>query len=111
VVDRPGQVLHVGIPAPGMVLAAPLGLPDDDDVRVLDDLRDSWPAGLGGRLLGLYVHGSYVAGDFDLDRSDLDLLAVLVADPDEELLGVLAGLHEGLDRRHPAWAGRIDAAR
>ncbi|MGW9198705.1 aminoglycoside adenylyltransferase domain-containing protein [Micromonospora chersina] len=75
---------------------------------VLSDLRDAWDAALPGRLLGLYLHGSLVAGDFAADRSDLDLLAVLSVDPDENLLDVLAGLHAGLDRRHPRWAGRIE---
>jgi hypothetical protein len=77
-------------------------------VQVLDDLRDGWAAALPGRLLGLYVHGSLVAGDFAPGRSDLDLLAVLTADPGDRLLEVLAGLHERLDRKHPEWAGRIE---
>jgi hypothetical protein len=77
-------------------------------VRVLTDLRDAWCAALGDRLAGLYLHGSLVAGDFAPERSDLDVLAVLAADPDEELLEVLAALHAGLDRRHPSWAGRVE---
>jgi len=75
---------------------------------VLSDLRDAWSSALAGRLLGLYLHGSLVAGDFAADRSDLDLLAVLDNDPDENLLDVLAALHADLDRRHPQWAGRIE---
>ena len=75
---------------------------------VLSDLRDAWSSALAGRLLGLYLHGSLVAGDFAADRSDLDLLAVLDDDPDENLLDLLAGLHADLDRRHPQWAGRIE---
>ncbi|MDG4800301.1 nucleotidyltransferase domain-containing protein [Micromonospora sp. WMMD980] len=75
---------------------------------VLADLRTAWADALPGRLIGLYAHGSLVAGDFAPERSDLDLLAVLDRDPDEELLDVLAGLHAGLDRRHPRWAGRIE---
>ncbi|MGC4789759.1 aminoglycoside adenylyltransferase domain-containing protein [Micromonospora sp. DT178] len=75
---------------------------------VLSDLREAWGPALAGRLLGLYVHGSLVAGDFATTRSDLDLLAVLDSDPDEKLLGVLARLHAELERRHPQWAGRIE---
>ncbi|MGW3858398.1 aminoglycoside adenylyltransferase domain-containing protein [Micromonospora arida] len=75
---------------------------------VLSDLREAWSPALAGRLLGLYLHGSLVAGDFAADRSDLDLLAVLDGDPDEGLLAVLAGLHADLDGRHPQWAGRIE---
>jgi hypothetical protein len=75
---------------------------------VLRDLREAWSSALGDRLTGLYVHGSLVAGDFADERSDLDVLAVLNADPDENLLVVLAALHTDLDRRHPQWAGRIE---
>ena len=75
---------------------------------VLSDLREAWRRTLADRLLGLYLHGSFVAGDFDVNRSDIDLLAVLTDDPDEKLLDVLADLHSGLDRRHPRWAGRIE---
>ncbi|WP_250007675.1 aminoglycoside adenylyltransferase domain-containing protein [Actinoplanes sp. M2I2] len=75
---------------------------------VLADLRDAWRSALTGVLAGLYVHGSLVAGDFAPERSDLDVLAVLTADPDHRLLPVLAGLHAGLDDRHPGWAGRIE---
>lgn len=77
-------------------------------MRVLEDLRDAWVASLGGQLTGLYVHGSLVAGDFAPGRSDLDLLAVLAADPVDELLVRLAELHQDLDRRHPEWAGRVE---
>lgn len=77
-------------------------------VRVLTDLRDLWVASLGGRLRGLYLHGSLVAGDFAEQRSDLDVLAVLSADPDAELLRTLGRLHADLDRRHPRWAGRVE---
>ncbi len=72
---------------------------------VLADLRDLWGAALRDHLVGLYVHGSLVLGDFSPERSDLDLLAVLDADP---VLDVLAPLHAELDRRHPDWAGRIE---
>ncbi|WP_250037189.1 nucleotidyltransferase domain-containing protein [Paractinoplanes maris] len=71
---------------------------------VLAGLRDRWRADV----LALYVHGSLIAGDFAPARSDLDVLAVLTADPDDRLLGVLAGLHAELDAAHPEWAGRIE---
>jgi hypothetical protein len=75
---------------------------------VLSDLREAFSVALAGRLRGLDLHGSPVAGDFAADRSDLDLLAVLATDPDRSVLDVLARLHVGLDRRHPRWAGRIE---
>lgn len=63
---------------------------------------------LGPDLLGLYVHGSLVSGDFAAARSDLDLLAVLADDPDEALLGRLGRAHSRIDADHPSWVGRIE---
>jgi hypothetical protein len=71
---------------------------------VLGHLRQAVPDGF----LALYAHGSLVAGDFAIERSDLDVLAVLSADPNDELLAVLAGIHADLDARFPDWAGRIE---
>ncbi|MFB9235805.1 aminoglycoside adenylyltransferase domain-containing protein [Plantactinospora siamensis] len=76
--------------------------------EVLVDLRTAWTAALPDRLLGLYVHGSLVTGDFAADRSDLDVLAVLAVEPDPGLLAELGVLHADLDRRHPDWAGRVE---
>ncbi len=76
--------------------------------EVLRDVAAAVGRLLGPRLLGLYVHGSLVAGDFAPGRSDLDVFAVLSADPDDALLRELVALHAGLDRRHPRWAGRIE---
>ncbi|MGC4892340.1 aminoglycoside adenylyltransferase domain-containing protein [Micromonospora sp. DT31] len=75
---------------------------------VLADLAAAWAGRLDRVLLGLYAHGSLVSGDFAPERSDLDVLAVLDRDPDRDLLAVLAGLHAGLDRRHPRWVGRVE---
>lgn len=59
-------------------------------------------------LLGVYVHGSWVAGDFAPSRSDLDLLAVLAREPDEHLLVDLGDVHARVEAKHPAWKGRIE---
>lgn len=63
---------------------------------------------LGTTLSGLYLYGSLVAGDFDPERSDLDLLAVLTRDVDEAGLAVLGKLHDGLVADFPAWHDRIE---
>ena len=39
---------------------------------------------LGERLVGLYLYGSLVTGDFDYDISDLDLLAATTSDLNEQ---------------------------
>jgi predicted nucleotidyltransferase len=62
---------------------------------------------VGGRLLGLYVHGSFVLGDFQADRSDVDLLAVVADDP-SDLLEPLRAMHERLTADHPEWTDRVE---
>ena len=68
----------------------------DIDGVLRDDLR------------GLYVHGSWVLGDFDPRRSDVDLLAVLAADPTPGIVEALRALHEQLAADHPDWADRVE---
>ncbi|MDH2445485.1 DUF4111 domain-containing protein [Amnibacterium sp. CER49] len=76
--------------------------------RVGTELADAIAAALGQDLVGLVLHGSAVLGDFAPHRSDLDLLAALRSDPDEQVLARLAALHQRFDRSHPHWAGRIE---
>jgi hypothetical protein len=75
---------------------------------VLGDLTRGLSGALGEDLLGLWVHGSLVAGDFTAARSDLDVLAVLRRAPDDATLAAVAPVHEMLGARHPAWRGRVE---
>jgi hypothetical protein len=63
---------------------------------------------LGDELLSLSVHGSWVAGDFKLGRSDLDLLAVLAHDPDERTLTRLTALHGVISAEAPEWDDHVE---
>ncbi len=63
---------------------------------------------LEDNLIGLYLHGSLVTGDFDGGRSDIDLLAVVGADVDEGGLERLRIMHARLVEDHPAWDDRIE---
>jgi len=54
---------------------------DTTPADVLHRLTDEIVTTLSDDLLGLYAYGSLVTGDFAAERSDLDLLAVLRADP------------------------------
>jgi predicted nucleotidyltransferase len=63
----------------------------------------------GERLLGLYVFGSLVTGDFYPGRSDLDLITVLDRDVAEGAdLAALRDLHERFERDRPEWRDRIE---
>jgi hypothetical protein len=74
--------------------------------ELLARLRDV----LGGQLLGLYLHGSLVIGDFDLNVSDVDLLAVLAVDLDDATAARLTAMHDALAADHAVWRGRIEVA-
>lgn len=63
---------------------------------------------LGDRLAGLYVFGSLVTGDFEHDKSDIDLIAVLRDGLDEHDLAALRRLHAEIARGHPFWHDRIE---
>ncbi|MDQ3044198.1 MAG: DUF4111 domain-containing protein [Chloroflexota bacterium] len=77
---------------------------------VLDELLSRIRAVLGERLIGLYVFGSLVAGGFDDDVSDIDLLAAVTRDIDDEALEALRTLHDGVVRDYPRWQDRIEVA-
>jgi hypothetical protein len=65
---------------------------------------------LGGDLVGLYLFGSLVTGDFDLQVSDVDFVAVTRDALDPKQLDLLQGMHRTLAREHPAWDNRIEVA-
>jgi|ERR1700730_2940970 len=65
---------------------------------------------LGDKLLGLYLYGSLVTGDFDIQYSDIDLLAATSSDIDDEDFAHLQKMHADLATNHPKWDDRIEAA-
>jgi predicted nucleotidyltransferase len=74
--------------------------------RLTDEIRQS----LNGSLVGLYVYGSLVTGNFDKGRSDIDLLAVVDSDIDADTFGRLDRMHARFVEDHPAWDDRIEVA-
>jgi hypothetical protein len=51
-----------------------------------------------------------VAGDFDDDISDIDLLAVTAADISNDQYDALDQMHRAFVQEHPAWEDRLDIA-
>jgi predicted nucleotidyltransferase len=78
--------------------------------EALDDLRSRLVHQLGDELIGLYLYGSLVLGDFDPQESDLDLLAALSGEVRDEHLPALRGLHAEFVRQHPNWDDRVEVA-
>jgi predicted nucleotidyltransferase len=77
---------------------------------VLATVTSALPTQLGDALVGIYLYGSAVWGDFDDDISDIDLLVVLTHDVDAEMFARLDTWHQALEAQFPDWAGRIEIA-
>lgn len=75
---------------------------------VVTTVTHTIPTRLGDTLVGIYLFGSLVWGDFDEDTSDIDILVVLTRDVDANLFETLTAFHDELERQYPYWAGRIE---
>jgi hypothetical protein len=63
---------------------------------------------LGEKLVGLYLDGSLVWGDFDPNISDIDLLAAVSSDINDQEFAALKEMHESLVSEHKEWDDRIE---
>jgi len=77
---------------------------------LLDDLLPQMQEVLGSKLVGLYLYGSLVTGDFDADISDIDLMAAVGDDLDDAAFDALDKMHHELAQKHPQWENRIEIA-
>lgn len=78
--------------------------------RVLGRLLPRIQSVLGQKLVGIYLYGSLVYGDFDPEISDIDLLTVTTAPLDALELAQLEQMHQEVARQNPKWDGRIEVA-
>jgi SAM-dependent methyltransferase len=87
--------------------------PDATAVRRAQDVARELVAelrgALGNELVGAYLYGSLIEGDFVAGVSDIDLVLVVARDPDEPRIERLRELHARFVRRLPEWRDRIDA--
>lgn len=63
---------------------------------------------LGQKLVSLYLYGSLVIGDFDPTVSDIDLVAALASELDDEEFATLQTMHDEFAHQHKEWDGRIE---
>ena len=82
---------------------------DDDLSSLLTRLVDGQRRALGGSLLGSFLFGSVVSGDFEPGVSDVDTAAVLRSDPTRMQLDALARMHEEVVDAMPHWDDRVEA--
>jgi hypothetical protein len=71
--------------------------------RLLAGVREA----LGGRLVGLYLHGSLALGDFFPPASDVDFLAATAGPVEGPALERLRALHAGL-KAAGGWTARLE---
>lgn len=63
---------------------------------------------LGSKLVGLYLEGSLVLGDFDPKTSDIDLLAAVSGEIDDAEYAALEEMHANLVKEYPQWDDRVE---
>ncbi len=76
--------------------------------QFLDLLVSRITATLGDKLVGLYLEGSLVAGDFEPGISDIDLLAALTSDIDHKELEALEVMHAEFVAEFKEWYDRLE---
>ena len=78
--------------------------PEEVLARLAADLVET----LGDDLLSVAVHGSWALGDFNPDRSDIDVLVVMATDPTAATQAALHEMHARLAAAFPEWDGRVE---
>jgi hypothetical protein len=78
--------------------------------RMLDLLLARISQTLGKKLIGLYLYGSLVTGDFDEVVSDIDLLAVTTNSLATSELDSLKAMHAAIGTENPTWDNRVEVA-
>lgn len=76
--------------------------------EILELILSSLQRILGAKLIGLYLYGSLIIGDFDLGTSDIDLVAALSSDIDEREYEALQKMHTDFAQQHRAWDNKIE---
>lgn len=71
---------------------------------LLSDIKDI----LGEKLVGFYLDGSLVLGDFDHDVSDIDLVAALSSNMNDTEFEALEKMHDKFAQDHEEWEDRIE---
>lgn len=74
--------------------------------KILSGLQSA----LHEKLVGLYLYGSLVIGDFDTDISDIDLLAVLSSPLEDTEFLALDAMQNSLVQSYPQWKDRLEIA-
>lgn len=77
---------------------------------VLEALLTEVQAILGGRFVGMYLHGSLATGDFNPQTSDIDFLVVTGGPLSDEAFSALGAIHAALRRDGSHWVQKLEGA-
>src|SRR5919202_6832124 len=75
---------------------------------LLDSLLSEMQRVLGDKLVGLYLYGSLVTGDFDDGSSDIDLMAATATEIDDQEFDALHKMHDDFAENYTYWKSRIE---
>lgn len=78
--------------------------------HIINRLIAELKAILTGDLVGIYLYGSLISGDFDIAISDIDLVVVLNADLNQRQFRMLRKMHARVVSDHPEWRDRLELA-
>ncbi|CAM2952636.1 nucleotidyltransferase PLUS glutamate rich protein GrpB PLUS ribosomal protein alanine acetyltransferase [Legionella steigerwaltii] len=84
--------------------------PYHDINLILEELSFQINQTLGNKLIGLYLFGSLVYGDFKEGRSDLDLVAIVKQPLNEKDLEQVKKLHRVMGEDYPKWKERVECS-
>lgn len=87
-----------------------LATPYSDINAVLDDLLSSARTILGNNFVGMYLHGSLAAGDFEPHRSDIDFVIVTADEISDETLSALQAMHARIAASESKWATELEGS-
>lgn len=82
----------------------------DEVNNILKTLVNNLQEALGGNLVGVYLYGSLIWGDFNENVSDIDLLVVTENFLNQNEFVALNAIHDNLVKRHVNWNDRIEIA-
>lgn len=82
--------------------------PYQDINKLLTNLLSRMQNILGEKLVGVYLYGSLATDDFDLNVSDIDLVAALESEIDDKEFQQLQKMHQGFASDHKEWDDRIE---
>lgn len=84
--------------------------PYQDINKLLVKLSNSLADILGENLIGLYLFGSLTYGDFNLGRSDIDLVAMIHKPLDYRTIEQVKQLHQQIAKDCQAWSDRLECS-